>query len=172
MATIVTGSGVSTPQLNVSGTATFGSTPNVTTPQSMVQLNTANGYGSTNVMIRRFSNMQVNQGTDISYIDSTVNGASFSINTAGVYSISYTDQFSGTNANMGLSLNSSQLTTPIYLLNAANMLAANTVYSTNTPMSCGWTGWLPVGAVIRAHNNGAVSGTFTQCCQFTIARVA
>ena len=38
--------------------------------KSMVRLNTANGYGSTNVCIRRFTNVVTNQGSDITYVDS------------------------------------------------------------------------------------------------------
>ena len=42
----------------------FGVTP------SMVRLNTSNGYGSTNVKIRRFTNIITTQGSDITYVDS------------------------------------------------------------------------------------------------------
>jgi hypothetical protein len=75
------------------------------TPNSEVRLNTVNGFGSTNTMIRRFTNTTINTGTDITYADSATLGATFTINTAGVYAISYSDSFAAS-ADMGLSLNS------------------------------------------------------------------
>ena len=58
-----------------------------TASQSMVRLNTSNGYGSTNTVIKRYTNVVTNQGVDITYADSATLGASFTINTAGVYAI-------------------------------------------------------------------------------------
>ena len=67
----------------VSGTTgTF--TGAVTTPLSYVRLNTANGYGSTNTKIRRFTNIVNNVGTDITYADSATLGNTFTINANGV----------------------------------------------------------------------------------------
>ena len=171
MATSITGSGVATPQLSVSGQTTLGSTPNVTTPQSMVQLNTANGYGSTGTMIRRFTNVVTNQGADITYTDSAANGASFTINTSGVYAISYCDQMTGT-VWLGISLNSNQLSTIISTINANNVLSAAVTPSANGGTVVSWIGYLVVGSVIRPHNSGGTTGTNPNACNFTITRVA
>jgi len=142
------------------------------TPQSMVRLNTANGYGSTNTVIRRFTNVVVNQGTDITYTDSATLGASFTTNVSGVYSISYNDQFNAAEF-MGISLNSSQLTTGIIAINIGDILAVTQNVSANNPSALSWTGYLASGSVIRAHNRtSSVTGSTTAACQFTIVRVA
>lgn len=138
---------------------------------SMVRLNTANGYGSTNTMIRRFTNTVTNQGSDITYADSATLGATFTINTAGVYSISYSDNFSAA-TQMGLSLNSSQLTTAINSIAVADVLAASTSQGANGTTLVQWTGYLPAGSVVRAHDSAVTTGTLTTQVQFTIVKVA
>jgi hypothetical protein len=141
-------------------------------PQSMVRLNTANGYGSTNTAIRRFTNVVTNQGTDITYADSATLGGSFTINTAGVYAISRTDQFSGV-TGMGLSINSTQLAMGISFTVPATVLVATTNTAASYGASLPWTGYLPSGSVVRAHDSvGNVSGANTAYEQFTIVRVA
>ena len=158
--------------IDASQNVTFAKVPANTTAQSMVRLNTALGYGSTNTMIRRFTNTVTNQGTDITYADSATLGATFTVNTNGVYAISYSDQFTTTANFLGLSLNSTQLTTFIYSIAVADVLSA--VY---TPLANGssvaqWTGYLPAGSVVRAHNAAGVTGSNPTTCQFTIVRVA
>lgn len=138
---------------------------------SMIRLNTANGYGSTNTKIRRFTNVVTNQGTDITYTDSATLGASFTINTNGVYTISYNDQFNASSA-IGLSLNSNQLTTNIASITTTNILAAGYSAGANLPVFTGHTGYFVAGVVIRPHTDGAAAGTSTNAVQFTITRVA
>ena len=153
----------------VSGTTgTF--TGAVTTPLSYVRLNTANGYGSTNNKIRRFTTTVNSAGVDITYADSATLGGTFTINTAGVYSVSYSDQFSAA-AHLGISINSTQLTTQITNITVADIL------SISTPSVAGYGGtvsatfYAVATSVIRAHTDGSSSGTNTNICQFTIARV-
>jgi hypothetical protein len=163
--------GVTAVTIDASQNIAFAKVPANTTPQSMVRLHTALGYGSTNTMIRRFTNTVTNQGSDITYADSATLGATFTINTNGVYAVSYNDQFS-TSAWLGLSLNSTQLTTFIYSITTADILSIT--YGTNASgsMLTQWTGYLPAGSVVRAHTDNKVSGVTTSCCQFTIVRVA
>ena len=138
---------------------------------SMVRLNTANGYGSTNTKIRRFTNVVTNQGTDITYADSATLGASFTINTNGVYAISYSDTFSST-LTLGLSLNTSSPTTSIYLLPVAEILSVSinafAAYGGHVSAAL----YLPSGSVVRAHTEGGVTGANPNQCQFVITRVA
>jgi hypothetical protein len=54
---------------------------------SVVSLQAANGYGSSGTAIRRFSTIRDIKGSDIEYVDSPVNGASFTIKKEGIYSI-------------------------------------------------------------------------------------
>ena len=152
----------------LSASPTF--TGNVTTPLSYVRLNTANGYGSTNTKIRRFTNIVNNVGTDITYADSATLGGTFTINTAGVYSVSHSDQFNAFDW-LGLSINSSQLTTSITSINVADILSISSNPSANAGGACSATFYAAAGSVIRAHEGGSVTGTNTAICQFTIARV-
>lgn len=141
----------------------------VITPfKSVVRLNTGNGYGSTNTCIRRFTNIVTNVGTDITYTDSASLGASFTVNVAGMYSITYIDNFS-TAANMGISLNTTQPTTTITGITITDSLGDVATSGADRRSAISWTGYLPAGSVIRAHtdsNSGGTGRTF-----FTIARV-
>lgn len=137
---------------------------------SMVRLNTANGYGSTNTKIRRFTNTVTNQGTDITYADSATLGASFTINTNGVYAISYSDCFTAP-AVLGPSVNSTQLTTNLESITATNVLSANTTGSSNFVGVSAWAGYLTAGDIIRPHSAGVAVGSVANGVQFTITRV-
>lgn len=154
--------------IDASGNATFIAKVNQAA-QSMVRLNTANGYGSTNTAIRRFTNTVTNQGSDITYADSATLGASFTINTSGVYAISYSESLSSSNT-FGLSLNSTQLSTAINGITVADILAISQPPSANVSTNCGVTVYLAAGAVVRAH--GAAQAAGTQPITFTITRVA
>lgn len=138
--------------------------------KSQVRVNTANGYGSTNTMIRRFSNVVENVGADIVYADSAILGASFTIQTAGRYAISFSECLSGNNA-FGITLNSAQLTTSISNagLALASRVAMGNCNAANTFGNCGATLELAAGDVIRPHNDGAAAGALP--CVFSITRV-
>ena len=143
----------------------------ITATPSMVRLNTANGYGSANTMIRRFTNVVTNQGTDITYADSATLGASFTINNAGVYAVSYSDQFSVA-AWLGVSVDSLQLSIAIQSITAANILAATATFAGNVTASCSFIGYIASGSVIRPHTNAQTTGSSANTVQFTITRVA
>ena len=152
----------------VSGTTgTF--TGAVTTPLSYVRLNTANGYGSTNTKIRRFTTTVNSAGVDITYADSATLGGTFTINTNGVYSVHYSDSFNA-GAEVGLSINSTQLTTGITAISVADILSCATVL-TDYVQVASTTIFCSAGAVIRGHTTGQASGSNSKLCQFTIARV-
>ena len=137
---------------------------------SSVFVNTSNGYGSTNDKIRRFTNIVRNSGSDITYADSATLGASFTINTTGMYSISFGDQFSSI-AWTGLSLNSTQLTSDISTINVANILSTSYTPAANTTAVSTFSGYLTAGDVVRAHTGGTASGNNPQLAMFAIARV-
>ena len=143
----------------------------VITPYSCVRLNTANGYGSTNTKIRRFTNVVTNTGADITYADSAANGASFTINASGVYAISYTDQFNGGFA-LGASLNSAQLTTVLSSITASTRIVGLLTPAANYASEGGVSIPLVAGDVVRPHTDGAPSGSSTWAESFTITRVA
>jgi hypothetical protein len=146
--------------------------PTVTVPfYSMVRLNTGNGQGSTNTAIHRFTTTVTNQGSDITYADSATLGGSFTINTSGIYAISFSG--AGSVATyQGISLNSTQLTTSINnLTNASEVLAV--AYSTGNAnsVSPSWTGYLPASSIVRAQGSFSASLS-TPAAQFTIVRVS
>lgn len=138
---------------------------------SMVHVGQVNGYGSTNTVIRRFTTVYVNQGADITYADSATLGASFTINTPGVYSCSFVDQFNSP-ADLGISLNSTQLTTSVGAINGASRIAEATCSNVNYRASCGVTRYFSAGDVIRPHTSGVASGVQTASTMFTITRVS
>ena len=65
----------------------------------------------------------INTGSDITYTASSTNGDSYTINTAGVYSIHLNDGYASGACQIGISLNSAQLTTNIASITAANRVA-------------------------------------------------
>ena len=158
----------STGAVTIPGTLTV--TGAVTAPLSYVRLNTANGYGSTNTKIRRFTTTVNSAGVDITYADSATLGGTFTINTNGVYSVSYSDQFVGA-ANLGVSINSTQLSTAIQGVTVANILSASTTASAGHAGVASATFYAAVNDVVRAHTDGSGTGTVTAFGQFTIARV-
>ena len=154
----------------IGGVKTFSSMP-VMPVQSMVRLTGSNGYGSTNTAIWRLTTLVVNQGSDIAYADSATLGASFTINTSGVYSATFRMVPSGINGGLGISLNSSQLSTNILSIASADSVSGMQINTANTTATCSWTGYLAAGSVIRPHGDGGAAGN-TTAPAFTITRVA
>lgn len=142
-----------------------------TTAQSMVRVNTSNGYGSTNTCIIRYTNIVTNQGSDITYADSATLGGSFTINTPGVYAVSGQVTFAPANSSFGISLNSSQLTTSIASITTADRLCFTVAASTSGRLAVSSCLYLPSGSVIRAHADATALVGVAEA-QFTITRVA
>ena len=153
---------------------TVGPTAVPSVPTSRIWLHTHNGYGSSSTVIPRFSTTVVNSGSDITYADSASLGSTFTINTAGMYAITFcfNSALSGF-AFMGISLNSTQLTTNIAAITASDRLS----YSRGIAAS-GQVGGLVATStlyfaatnVIRPHTNAEVPFTASEC-SFQIARV-
>lgn len=138
--------------------------------QSAVRVNTANGYGSTNTMIRRFTTVVLNQGTDITYADSATLGASFTINASGLYAINYSDSFTTTNDfGTGISLNSSQLTIGVGSINIADRLSVCGAGAGSVNSNASALVFLPAGSVIRPHGQALATGPYAAV--FNITRV-
>lgn len=119
--------------------------------RSEVFVNGGNGYGSTNTKIRRFTNSVTNNGSAITYADSAGNGNSFTINEDGIYMMSYVDGH-GANLDMGISKNSTQLTTNIQSITATDILLKQSA-AANFSGSITTATYLRSGDVIRAHTN-------------------
>lgn len=133
--------------------------------RSSVHLDTPNGFGSSSTFIRRYTNTKTNIGSAITYADSGTLGATFTINEDGIYSIHLSDS----NA-CGITKNESggTLASNINAVAVAEVLAAVNVGS---GCSCGWTGLLRAGDIIRAHTNGTASAA-PYGEQFVITKVS
>jgi len=138
---------------------------------SMVRLDTANGRGSTNTMIPRFTNIVTYQGTDITYADSATLGASFTINTDGVYAINYNANAT-VNFDFGISLNSAQLSTGIASITNSNRLCLSTGLANYNGAITSITVFLPASSVVRPHLGAAITTFSASMHNFTITRVA
>src|SRR6266403_630079 len=135
---------------------------------SEVSMDTGNGFGSTGLYARRFSNVDVNVGSDITLTQSATNGDSFTINTNGICAISYTN-YSANGDTSIISLNSSGATTT-NSLTVANRLCAFSM-SAGQLHSCSITLGLSSGDVIRAHSSTAGQTDGNDYVRFVITRV-
>jgi hypothetical protein len=125
---------------------------------STVRVYDANGHGSTNTKITRFSVEAVNVGDDITYADTAAAGASFTVNSAGVYCVHHVlFNTSGGGTFMGISLNSSELTTNIQSLTADADFLAGSYAGNSEPTTASWCGFLDSGDILRPHTAGATN---------------
>lgn len=140
---------------------------------SAVMCDTGNGYGSTNTRCRRFTNSSVT-GTDISYVDSAVSGAVFTINTNGVYCLTWTDRSNATaNAVIGFGINSNAGLDIDAQSSAAQMRAITTLTSTSTNYTTSITLRMSASDVIRAQTDaGAQPNSANATVQFSVVMVA
>lgn len=151
-------------------TFTGGVAWNASATPSMVRVQNASGYGSTNTVIKRYSNVLENQGSDVTYADSATLGASFTINVSGVYAMSIVMN-GPANAQLGISVNSTQLTTAIGSITAANRIGTAQVYAASATAAFSNTMYLAAGSVVRPHCDASATGG-AAVEQFTITRVA
>ncbi|WP_339760711.1 hypothetical protein [uncultured Hoeflea sp.] len=136
--------------------------------RGFVEVDTANGYGSTNTKIRRFSNVVANEGDDITYTDSETLGGSFTIEKDGIYSVSSTESFSGA-GNAGISRNSTELSTGLASITNYSDRLAYAYNGASQASTYHWSGFLSAGDVIRAHSDGG-GVTLATRTKFTIVR--
>lgn len=137
-----------------------------------VRVTTGNGHGSTNTKIRRYTTTQTNVGTAITYADSAANGATFTINEPGIYSISVSDTRAAADADMGISLNSAELTTSITTITAANRLMMVRTPAGTGAGEASIFAYLVAGDIVRAHTDGNLDSTDAATSIFSIRKVA
>lgn len=135
--------------------------------RSEVRLHGANGYGSTDTKIPRYSTVDLNTGTAITFSDSATEGTKFTINVSGYYSLAMSQDRNSGEAVAGFSLNASagQRTTTLYSVAAPTRLIHHFEGSTSSfnLAHAAWTGYLAAGDVVRPHSNGAASSDSTYC---------
>jgi hypothetical protein len=138
--------------------------------QAEVRVKSGNGHGSTNTMLRRFSSTITNTGKAITYVDSAANGASFTINTPGVYSITYTDYVVTGPTAMGISVSPINGTTSVIFTAASLVLAINNLAS-GEASTVSITARFNKGDVLYAHDGGACDDTDLYS-RFSVTRVS
>ena len=119
-----------------------------------------NMYGTTNTKIPRFTATITTTGSGITYADSATLGASFTIATAGLYYVTYGAVFTG-GAWHGISLNSTQLTSTINTITAADRIVVTTCSAVNVVDSVSVVQRFAVNDVLRPHTSGVNTTTAT-----------
>ena len=127
-----------------------------------------NGHGSTNTKIRRFTTEVKNIGSAVTYDDSVIDGASFTINEPGKYIITYVDRETSGVPTVGLSLNSTQLTTNINVIISTDRLISRELYY---GASLTVSRQFKSGDIIRAHTQGGALATTAYQVFFRITKV-
>lgn len=131
---------------------------------SMIRVVTSPGYASTNTNVLRFTTIDTNQGTDITYASSATLGDSFTINTNGTYAVSANIAVTG-NSAVAITKNAiSGFTVP-------NALTQGVTGGSTWNLPLAWIGYLPAGTVLRLLGDAVnpMSGTAQS---FTVVRVA
>ena len=137
---------------------------------SEVHLRVSNDFGSTNTKIARWTTVQLNTGSDITYADSAANGATFTVNTAGTYFIGYTMNF-GAASTFGLSLNSSELTTDLHSITVADAIMLAVAPAANFLGYVAITKRFAATDIIRCHSQGTSIGSNKANERFLMKRV-
>lgn len=154
-----------------SATAATWQTPDDGVGNQVAQVSTGNGFGSTNTTCRRFTTTVSAVGSDITYADSAANGATFTINTAGLYEIVYFDTYNFAGGEACITKNSAALTSPPSGQTAANVLAWGPSGFASVPAFVSVVASLAASDVIRAQTPTYVNGSTALNSGFSIRRV-
>lgn len=138
---------------------------------SEVWVYTANGHGSTNTKIRRWTTTGKSVGSAITYADSAANGGSFTINEYGVYAITYCDDWNASDSH-GITLNSAQLTTNLTACTKSTILGGARTAAADIPCPITAIVRLNPGDVIRGHTNGGTTGGSGFAQDFRITKLS
>jgi hypothetical protein len=149
-------------------------------PKSQVRVCKGNGHGSSNTSTRRWTTVLENAGSDILYRDDAALGASFTILTSGIYTITATDTNENGDSTWGIVANgygaesrmngtnttdiSGNLTTPSGVLSSS---AGSGGYF----YTCSWAGYLTAGTIVYLITDGAANYNTANTSRFSIARV-
>ena len=124
-----------------------------------IKVNTANGFGSSGTKIRRFTNEEYNNGSEIlTYTQDATNGDFFTVNTACEVEIAVSDNFGAAN-DFGVSLNASSLSTNFGALAVSERLIQASTTAVSISGAVSWHGSLVAGDVLRVHSQGSAGGT-------------
>lgn len=128
------------------------------------------GYASTNTKIPIFNNNLRTVGTAIGYTTSATLGAAFVIGATGIYSVAYGSAFGGA-ADMGISVNSAQLTTSIGSIGVTVRLGAFTTNSADRSGTVAVSVNLSAGDILRPHTDGSALSASALDHFFRVTRI-
>ena len=125
---------------------------------SLTRLQTFSAYGTTATKIPRFSVLDQALGSDITYANSSIDGASFTIQESGTYTINFSFSANTTHA-LAISKNPTALqkTTNASSLTGSAILDRASGIAANTSGKVSWTGYLVAGDIIYPHTDGVTS---------------
>ena len=134
-----------------------------------VTVHSGNGKGSGTNSVRRFTTVKSSVGTDITYADSAVNGASFTINSPGLYAIFAQDTGTAQYA-IGVTVNAPNLAVSATAVPTANLLSLSTqpASAINSTYTASMTVRLNASDVIRLFS---AANTTSSYCYFSIIKV-
>ena len=166
------------PQFTVNSKGRITSVTNVTVSGASINFagiyssNTGTtGHGAVDSKVRLLANTTTETGSSgITVSSSSNNGTTFTINTKGFYIINYIDSSSSGATKIGISRNSTQLTTNIQSITSANRLVMVDTPGANLIGNCFWQGVLNVSDVIRPHTTGTPNAS-ADFLRFAIYRV-
>lgn len=143
-------------------------------PRCQSTYDSGNGYGSTNTKVRRWTNSRVASGSCYTYADSATLGGSWTINTQGIYSITYSDTDSGAGGSqIAIVVNGTVPTTAVPITYAQGQRQVTTTGSASGGYtgSVTWTGLLNVSDVVWAQTDGGANST-SSTSMITITQVS
>ena len=141
-------------------------------PISKIVVGTPSGYGSTATLVRHYTVTVSSIGADITFLSDATNGALFTINAKGAYSIHRADNSSAANVKGGITVNSSDGTTPYTSHAISNKLTSIGSEADGLHSSGSWTGILNAGDTVRPQDDSAAfSEAGAVNAWFTIERV-
>lgn len=127
----------------------------INNPRSEIVVDTGNGSGSTNTGVRRFANTRKSTGSAITYADSATNGASFTINEDGLYTVNYWDNNTVSDILIGITVNSSNLTGAVNTITYAQGRRSFDYVTGGKIVHTTFKGELKRGDVVRAQHQNA-----------------
>lgn len=141
---------------------------------NVASLNNPPGHGTTNTAIRWLNSVNVlSSVTGFTTTNNNASGFSCQVTSSdgnGIYMITYIDSKSSGSGKMGISLNSSTLTTTIDTIPATNRLAMINTPGAGLAGQLVWVGRLNVNDVVRMHTDGTLDASNT-VLYFSIARL-
>jgi len=165
---VVTGSRLT---FRLDATSTWSLMNSYSTVQNTIRLSTGAGYGSTNTMIRRMETSVEASGKAIVAAHSATLGTTLTIQEDGVYAMTYNDAQSAAQGAMGISLNSTQLTTSIQNITSADELTQSHMFVADESVSISATMPLSTGDIIRMHTTSHPNSTDAHASRFIITKV-